>query len=80
MYLKNISKQKINRSMENRSYTRTAMADMYGVDIKTFMGWCVKKEIVLEPGLIYPSKVKEIFEKLGEPPYPNGRPKRRKQG
>jgi hypothetical protein len=66
--------------MENRSYTRTELAGMYDVDIKTFMNWLRKENIELPKGAIYPSKVKEIFEKLGEPPYPNGRSKRGKQG
>lgn len=35
------------------------------------MNWLKNEEITLNPGLIYPKKVKEIYKRLGHPPVNN---------
>ncbi|HKL67129.1 MAG TPA: hypothetical protein VJ877_04495 [Bacteroidales bacterium] len=51
--------------------SRQELAGEYNVNIRTFMNWLNREGIIINPGLIYPKKVKEIYERLGHPPVNN---------
>lgn len=48
--------------------TRSALSKMYGVDVKTLSKRIKKAGISIEKGLIFPKKIKEVFDILGPPP------------
>ncbi len=50
-----------------KAKSRQQLAREYGVHIKTFMNWLKREGITIEPGVLYPKKVEEIYEKLGKP-------------
>ncbi|MFO7754674.1 MAG: hypothetical protein R6V34_01695 [Bacteroidales bacterium] len=54
--------------MSENPKSRQELAREYGVNIRTFMNWLEREGIKLNPGLICPKKVEEIYTKLGDPP------------
>jgi hypothetical protein len=52
--------------------TRQELASEYGIDVKTLKRWLVQHDISLSPrGRLCPRTVREIYEKLGRPNYPD---------
>ena len=50
-----------------KACTRQQLANLFGVDRKTFYRWLVKRNIEIPTGLISPKDQEIIFEKLGYP-------------
>ena len=50
-----------------KAMTRQQLADMYGVNRKTFYRWLKRSEIDLPKGLITPKIQLEIFKEFGSP-------------
>ena len=50
---------------QNKAKTRAEIADLYGINRKTFYRWLKKAGIVLDKGRIKPKD--HIFERFGDP-------------
>jgi hypothetical protein len=61
---------------ELKAKTRQEVADEYGICVSTLNSRLKKANIILEPGLIFPSTLEIIYETFGETKVINNQPKR----
>ncbi len=47
--------------------TRQELAQEYQVSVSTLKRWLQKRNIILPPGLLYPTEVQKIYTVLGKP-------------